>query len=245
MIPEIGEDERRRRPRASAGPVGGGLLRRLIAVWGVAWAACGPKTVATTDAGGTGTDGGYCPGAGQWSATAEGVTFTYACFLAMAPGFPNFIDAQVVMETDSTVSSQGGTAGSGPQIMFSTSCSFDAGQTVLLTDPCLYVANGVDSSIPSTWAGYQGFVNNCTTSATQDPGLNNPTCSDIAQSMLSSQTSGSLTINQWNTAALGTVQVTFSSNAQLTAVWLAPGATQLVTIPVSVSGSATAVNDQN
>ncbi len=202
-------------------------------------AACGPHSPSPG-----GNDGGGCS-PGQMTFAVEGVTFTSTCFDSTSPGGPLFPNAQVEVEAHGTVSSQGGAGSGGPQIMFSnaSTCQFSAGQTVQLTDPCIFVADTPGDEQPATWSGrYQGWVNNCTSTAFPSPATNEQVCVVVAQYNLPMQSQGSLTINQWSTAPNGTIQVTFSSGAQATAYWLPPGAQTPTSVSVQLGGTVTSVN---
>jgi hypothetical protein len=158
----------------------------------------------------------------------------------------------LIMTTDQSVSSFGSEA-NGISIAFSSSCPFTTGQTIPLTDPCIWVAGGVvgDPNMGEPSSTFMGVQNTCFPDygAAYGPTHLAPVCGGYeladSQGTLTAQsasfTTGGLTLNQWSDTPGNTVSVTISGT--LTATNSGSTMATLTTLYYSsaaVSGTASA-----
>jgi hypothetical protein len=206
---------------------------RVAAMVALLLCGCGSSPVPQPDAG---NDGGC--GAGSVIAVSpipdagQTANVTFSCFSGQGPNFSLGTTAQVSGD------GLGWQENGGPNdlvISFasSSSCSFDAGQVVPLTDNCITIVDGNSDQNLGPVVGFENVCNIGTNPITT--GLITTCTGNTSVTMF---TAGSLTLNQWSA---GTVQGTFSSDAQLTGVANnAGGATQYIGFGVPLSGTFTA-----
>jgi hypothetical protein len=219
-------------------------------------AACGPCQTSHRD-GGSGGDGG-CNGGGPLDGpgdiqTTVGSTLIHsACFQAF-PGGPMPGESGVALTLQAIESSSSlGAQSEGVQIIFSSDCSYVAGQTLQLSSHCVGLGLELDGSglgsVPP--APFLGLASECNPDyAAGMPSLM-PGCgqaavyTETAQGTLpaTAQTTGTLVLIQWSTTLGDTVEVNISGT--VTGFTQQGGGTTAYSVAYSsvpISGSATAV----
>ncbi len=195
-------------------------------------AACGAPKKAGSD-GGASSDGGAPCGPGTLTATVQppgggaAVSVTYQCFIAQN------LPADPTVQLHLWNSSGSGWNGGVPELdfKFAKSCTFQSGQVVQLSSPCLQILD--QNNDQELGSNVLGLENGCTVAS----------CTGAASASLVTQ--GSVTLDQWSTATGATVQMTFSKDAALTGVTTNPAfpqsaSSEYVGFSVPLAGTAIA-----
>lgn len=186
--------------------------------------ACGRPT-----SGGALDGGGGC-GASSVTANFQGTDISYSCFSGSNGSVASVAQpgALLWISPQREKSSLGLNSG-GINLFFSAdpSCHFAAGVTVQLSDPCLFIQEPGDSTLPASALNYQ--------SGCSFKGGVQQSCNGMA----ADKTAGSVTFSEWSDQSGGSFAFAFSSDAAVTGFYYAsPSAGTLATVAVPLAGSA-------